>query len=134
MARSSTLGTRFARRWQTSEHRAALILDRATNIPPGTGRSCACPQFHFSFLICRKPQSKSLARALAQLMELHPQSTRRYMGALMVGALNGASKQELLSDHFSPIPGYWDKNPPLAQIAEVAAGSFKHREPPLIAG
>ena len=58
----------------------------------------------------------------------------RYMGALMVGALNGASKQELLSDHFSPIPGYWDKNPLLAQIAEVAAGSFKHREPPVIAG
>ena len=58
----------------------------------------------------------------------------RYMGALMVGALNGASKQELLSDHFSPIPGYWDENPLVAQIAEIAAGSFKHREPPVIAG
>jgi ADP-ribosyl-[dinitrogen reductase] hydrolase len=58
----------------------------------------------------------------------------RYMGALMVGALNGASKQELLSDRFSPIPGYWDDNPLLPQIAEIAAGSFKHREPPVIAG
>jgi ADP-ribosyl-[dinitrogen reductase] hydrolase len=48
----------------------------------------------------------------------------RYMGALVVGALNGASKQELLSDHFSPIPGYWDENPLVAQMAEIAAGSF----------
>jgi ADP-ribosylglycohydrolase len=58
----------------------------------------------------------------------------RYMGALLVGALNGTSKQELLSDHYSPIPGYWDENPLVAKIAEIAAGSFKHREPPDIAG
>jgi ADP-ribosylglycohydrolase len=58
----------------------------------------------------------------------------RYMGALMVGALNGASKQESLSDHFSPIPGYWDENPLVAQIAEIAAGSIRHREPSVIAG
>jgi ADP-ribosylglycohydrolase len=56
------------------------------------------------------------------------------MGALMVGALNGASKEELLSDHFSPILGYWEENPLVAQIAEIAAGSFKHRAPPVIAG
>jgi ADP-ribosylglycohydrolase len=58
----------------------------------------------------------------------------KYMGALMVGALNGASKQELLSNCFSPIPGYWDEHPLVRQIAEIAAGSFKHREPPVIAG
>src|SRR5246127_968022 len=58
----------------------------------------------------------------------------RYMGALMVGALNGASKQELLSDRFAPIPDYWDENPLVPQIAEIAAGSFMHREPPVIAG
>ena len=135
MARSSILGTLFARRSQTSEHRAALIPDRPTNIPPGTGRSCGWRQFHFSFLIRRKPQSKSLARALAQLMERQLQSTGAGIWALSwLRALNGASKQELLSDHFSPIPGYWDENPLVAQIAEIAAGSFKHREPPVIAG
>ena len=58
----------------------------------------------------------------------------RYMGALMVGALNGASKQELLSERFSPVRGYWDENPLVPQIAEIATGSFKHREPPVIAG
>jgi len=58
----------------------------------------------------------------------------RYMGALMVGALNGAAKQELLSDYFSPIPGYWDENPLVARIAEIAGGSFKRCEPPVIAG
>jgi len=34
----------------------------------------------------------------------------------------------------SPIPVYWDENPLVARIAEIAAGSFKHREPPVIAG
>ena len=57
----------------------------------------------------------------------------RYMGARLVGALNGTSKQELLPDHCSPIPGYWDENPLFAKIAEIAPGSFKHREPPDIA-
>jgi ADP-ribosylglycohydrolase len=58
----------------------------------------------------------------------------RYLSALMIGALNGAAKQELLSGDFSPIPGYWDENPLVAQIGEIASGSFKHREPPVIAG
>src|ERR1700757_898149 len=58
----------------------------------------------------------------------------RYMSALMIGALNGAAKQELLSGDFSPIPGYWDENPLVAQIGEIASGSFKRREPPVIAG
>jgi ADP-ribosyl-[dinitrogen reductase] hydrolase len=42
-------------------------------------RLAAIPLF---FSNCRKPQSKSLARALAQLMELHPQSTRAGIWAL----------------------------------------------------
>ncbi len=105
MARSSILGTLFARRSQTSEHRAALIPDRPTNIPPGTGRSCGWRQFHFSFLIRRKPQSKSLARALAQLMERQLQSTGAGIWALSwLRALNGASKQEYRCD---PRPACW---------------------------
>jgi ADP-ribosylglycohydrolase len=30
----------------------------------------------------------------------------RYLGALLVGAVNGASKEELLSDRYTPVPGY----------------------------
>ncbi len=58
----------------------------------------------------------------------------RYLGALIVGAVNGVSREELLSDRYSPIPGYWDENPLCEEIDEIAAGSFKHRQPPEIKG
>ena len=58
----------------------------------------------------------------------------RYMGGLIVGALNGASKDELLSDHYSPIPGYWQTHSLTPAIDEIAAASFKHKNPPEIKG
>ena len=58
----------------------------------------------------------------------------RYLAALLVGAVNGVSREELLSNHYSPIPGYWEENPLVEEIDEIAAGSFKHREPPEIKG
>ncbi len=58
----------------------------------------------------------------------------RYLGALLVGALNGAGKAELLGKRYSPLPGYWAEHPLAPEIDEVAAGSFKHRNPPQIKG
>lgn len=58
----------------------------------------------------------------------------RYLGALLVGAVNGASREELLSSHYSPIADYWDENPLVDEIDEIAVGSFKHRQPPEIRG
>ena len=58
----------------------------------------------------------------------------RYLAALIVGALQGASKEELLSDHYGPAPGLWDEEPLAPRIAEIAAGSFRRREPPEIRG
>lgn len=58
----------------------------------------------------------------------------RYLGALLVGAVNGASKKELLSERYSPIPGYWEENPLVSDIDEIAAGAFEHRQPPVIQG
>jgi ADP-ribosylglycohydrolase len=57
-----------------------------------------------------------------------------YLGALIVGAVNGASKDELLSERFSPVAGYWQQHPLISEIDEVATGSFKRREPPEIKG
>jgi hypothetical protein len=48
---------------------------------------------------------------------------------LLVGALGGVTKEELLSDHFAPVEGIWDEQPLTEKIAEIASGSFKHREP-----
>ena len=58
----------------------------------------------------------------------------RYFSGLLVGALQGAGRETLLSGHYCPLPGYWQRNPLVATIDAVAAGSFLHREPPDIAG
>lgn len=58
----------------------------------------------------------------------------RYLGALMVGVVFGASKEELSSERFSPVPDYWEKHPLVPEIGEIARGSFKVRQPPEIKG
>ncbi len=59
----------------------------------------------------------------------------RYLAALIVGAVNGAHKEDLLSDRYTPVgPVYWAKRPLVPEIDEIALGSFKRREPPEIRG
>jgi len=58
----------------------------------------------------------------------------RYMGALIVGALRGVGKEELLSCRYSPVPGCWRQHPLAPEIDQVAQGSFKRRQPPEIHG
>jgi ADP-ribosyl-[dinitrogen reductase] hydrolase len=58
----------------------------------------------------------------------------RYLGALLVGAVNGAEKQALLAERYSPIPGYWEEEPLVDEIDAIAAGSFKRKRPPEIQG
>lgn len=58
----------------------------------------------------------------------------RYLAALLVGAVQGVSKEELLSPAYCPIPDYWRQHPLVPDLAEVAAGSFKRRQPPEIRG
>ena len=58
----------------------------------------------------------------------------RYFSALIVGALNGATREELMSDHYCPVKGYWKDHPLAPAIREVAAGSFRQKNPPEIQG
>ncbi len=58
----------------------------------------------------------------------------RYLGALIVGALRGESKEMLLSAFYCPVANYWREAPLAPEIAEIAAGSFKERNPPEIRG
>jgi ADP-ribosylglycohydrolase len=58
----------------------------------------------------------------------------RYFGGLIVGALAGQSKEELLSERFTPVPGYWKETSLIQEIHEIASGSFKRRQPPEIQG
>jgi ADP-ribosyl-[dinitrogen reductase] hydrolase len=59
----------------------------------------------------------------------------RYLAALIVGAVQGRSKAELLADHFDPTGGgLWTQQPLCPRIAEVADGSFRRKKPPEIRG
>ena len=58
----------------------------------------------------------------------------RYFAGLLVSAVQGASKAELLAADYCPVPGLWANQPLHPEVATVAAGSFKHRNPPEIRG
>lgn len=58
----------------------------------------------------------------------------RYFGGLIAGTRQGEKKEALLSDHYSPVAGYWQNNPLSKEIAEIASGSFKRKNPPEIQG
>jgi ADP-ribosyl-[dinitrogen reductase] hydrolase len=55
---------------------------------------------------------------------------------LLIGALEGRSKEDLLSSFFCPAPDgdYWHRCSLTPEIAEIANGSFKWRKPPEIIG
>ncbi len=48
----------------------------------------------------------------------------RYLGALLLGALAGVPKKDLLANHYSPVSGYWEQQPLVPEISIIAAGSF----------
>jgi ADP-ribosylglycohydrolase len=60
----------------------------------------------------------------------------RYFAGLLVGALQGRPKEELLRPNFYPgdEPSFWNENSLDPKIATIAAGSFKKKEPPEIRG
>ena len=66
----------------------------------------------------------------------HPEAVDacRYLAALIVGALQGRTKEELLLTIFSPVPGLWKADPLAPAIARVANGSFLTENPPVIRG
>ena len=58
----------------------------------------------------------------------------RLLGALVLGALDGRPKEEILAPGFNPVPEYWDKHPLAPAVREVAEGSFRTKQPPDIRG
>lgn len=58
----------------------------------------------------------------------------RYLAALIVGALHGQDKEALLSDHYTPVRGYWVMHPLCPEIDAIASGSFRDKQPPDIQG
>ena len=58
----------------------------------------------------------------------------RYMAGIIVGLLNGESKETVLSSMYSPVENYFDNEPLCNTIKEVASGLFKTKQPPEIKG
>jgi ADP-ribosyl-[dinitrogen reductase] hydrolase len=58
----------------------------------------------------------------------------RYMAALLIGCLQGATKRELLDGVYGTAQRWWDAQPLAAEIHEIAAGTFRMRNPPAIRG
>jgi ADP-ribosyl-[dinitrogen reductase] hydrolase len=58
----------------------------------------------------------------------------RYMAALIVGALQGVPKDVLLAANYAPKGFTWSAAPLCDEVAAVADGSFKRRNPPEIRG
>ena len=60
----------------------------------------------------------------------------RYCAALIAGALQGGSKEELVADHLAPAgaESVWEEEPLCEEIDEIAAGSFRRKDPPEIKG
>ena len=63
-----------------------------------------------------------------------PVDACRYYSGLILGALAGESKETLLGPRFSPLGDVWPVSALSPKIDEVAAGSFKTRQPPEICG
>ena len=58
----------------------------------------------------------------------------RYLGGLIVGALQGIGKSELLSPYFHPGGERWSAEDFPDEISAIAGGSFKQKSPPTIRG
>lgn len=80
----------------------------------------------------------AIARAADSSRTTHAAPTTidacRYLAGLLVGAVGGVPKDELLAPAYSPEPGLWEASPLTPEIAAIAAGSFKRKQPPAIRG
>ena len=52
----------------------------------------------------------------------------RYFAGLLIGALQGRQKEELLSPLFSPVGNLWNEDPLAPRIADIAMGSFQRKD------
>ncbi len=88
------------------------------------------------FFAAEPAQAIAKAAESSRTTHAHPEAVDacRYFAGLLVGALAGATKDQLLQPAFSPFPGVWVTEPLSPAIARVANGSFLRSEPPAIRG
>ena len=70
-----------------------------------------------------------LAGESSKLTHNHPDAVDacRYLAALVVGALEGARKKDLLQPYFDPGGDTWSSRPLTDKMAEVARGNYREK-------
>ncbi len=58
----------------------------------------------------------------------------RFACGLIVSAINGVSKDELLAPMYAPVTDVWEREPLHPHIADIARGSYRTKSPPAIRG
>ncbi len=58
----------------------------------------------------------------------------RYMASVIVGLLQGKSKEEVLDASYEAVRGLWDCEPLARLVARLRRGTFKERNPPQVRG
>jgi ADP-ribosylglycohydrolase len=58
----------------------------------------------------------------------------RYFAGLLLAAVSGMSKAQILNNNYEPAMAYFLGNPLSGRVAEIAGGSFAVKEPPQIRG
>lgn len=82
--------------------------------PDSAGNGCIMRLAPVPLLYCLRPEEAIEKSGLSSCTTHGVTScidACRYLGALLVGALKGDDKEELLSIRYSPVPGLWDKTP-----------------------
>jgi hypothetical protein len=51
--------------------------------------------------------------------------TTGFFGGIIWGALDGVSKEELLSDNYSPVENYYQHHPPCDELRSLTRGDYK---------
>jgi hypothetical protein len=54
--------------------------------------------------------------------------TTGFFGGMIWGALNGVSKEELLSDSYSPVKDYYQQHPPCDELRSLIRGDYKAKQ------
>ena len=129
------IGTTTAEALRTFERTGNPFAGSADPHKAGNGslmRLAPVPMFYF------KSPCEAIERAGESSKTTHGAQTAigacRYFGGLLVGALDGVDRQTLLSPRYCPVKDYWHEHPLHPEIAAVAYGSFKEKDPPEIRG
>ncbi len=77
--------------------------------------------------MCRAGES-----SVATTASVRASDACRYFSGLMIGALAGVPRDELLAPRYSPIPGFFEKEPLQADVDAVAGGSYRRTDRPAL--